>query len=79
MTVRQAVVAMWIGAAVAAAPSAAQWAPPKCELKPGHYLVNSGLLYVRNASTTKYEDQKQKDLRDAERVLTQAEIGRAHV
>ncbi|HXV91159.1 MAG TPA: tetratricopeptide repeat protein [Gemmatimonadales bacterium] len=72
MTVRQAVVVVWIGTVLAAAPAAAQWAPPRCELKPGHYLVNSGLLYVRNASNTKYEDQKQKDLHDAERVLTQA-------
>jgi tetratricopeptide (TPR) repeat protein len=72
MTVRQAVGVVWIGTVLAAAPAAAQWAPPRCELKPGHYLVNSGLLYVRNASNTKYEDQKQKDLRDADRVLTQA-------
>ena len=72
MTVRQAVVVVWIGTVLAAAPAAAQWAPPRCELKPGHYLVNSGLLYVRNASNTRYEEQKQKDLRDAERVLTQA-------
>ena len=72
MTVRQAVVAVWTGSMLAVAPAGAQWAPPRCDLKPGHYLVNSGLLYVRNASNTKYEDQKQKDLRDAERVLTQA-------
>ena len=72
MTVRQAVIAVGIGTVLAVAPVGAQWAPPKCDLKPGHYLVNSGLLYVRNASNTKYEDQKQKDLRDAERVLTQA-------
>jgi len=72
MTVRQAVVAVGIGTVLAVAPAGAQWAPPKCDLKPGHYLVNSGLLYVRNASNTKYEDQKQKDLRDADRVLTQA-------
>lgn len=72
MTVRQVVVAVCTGTMLAVAPAGAQWAPPKCDLKPGHYLVNSGLLYVRNASTTKYEDQKQKDLRDADRVLTQA-------
>lgn len=55
-----------------AAPLAAQWAAPRCDLKPGHYLVNSGVLYLRNASRTKYEDQKAKDLKDAERVLTDA-------
>jgi tetratricopeptide (TPR) repeat protein len=73
MTVRQAVVAGWIGALLAAAPAGAQqWAQPKCDLKPGHYLVNSGVLYLKNASNTKFDEQRQKDLRDAERVLTQA-------
>jgi len=72
MTVRRAIVAVWVGTVLAAAPVGAQWAPPKCELKPGHYLVNSGLLYVKNATTTKYDEQRQKDLRDADRVLTQA-------
>lgn len=73
MTVRQAVVAAWIGIVFSAVPAGAQqWVAPKCDLKPGHYLVNSGLLYVKNATTTRFEDQKQQDLRDAERVLTQA-------
>lgn len=49
-----------------------RWVAPKCDLKPGHYLVNSGLLYLKNASNTRFEDQKQKDLRDARNVLTQA-------
>lgn len=49
-----------------------KWLTPKCDLKPGHYLVNSALLYLRNATDTKFEDQKQKDLRDANRSLTQA-------
>ncbi len=53
-------------------PAHAQWAAPRCELKPGHYLVNSGVLYLRNAARTRYEEQKQKDLQDAERVLVQA-------
>lgn len=48
------------------------WAAPKCDLKPGHYLVNSGLLYLKSASTTRFDDQRQKDLRDALRTLTQA-------
>src|SRR5712691_7430597 len=48
------------------------WAPPRCDLKPGHYLVNSGVLYLKSASTTRFEDQKQKDLRDAQRTLLQA-------
>lgn len=57
------------------APLAAQtqrWAEVKCDLKPGHFLVNSGLLYLKSASNTRFEDQRQKDLRDAQRVLNQA-------
>jgi cytochrome c-type biogenesis protein CcmH/NrfG len=57
---------------VGVASAEAQWAPPRCDLKPGHYLVNSGVLYLRNAARTRYEEQKQKDLQDADRVLTQA-------
>lgn len=64
-------------AALAIAPQAGaqqsnRWAVPKCDLKPAHFLVNSGLLYLKSATETKFEDQKQKDLRDANRVLTQA-------
>ena len=51
---------------------AARWAEPKCDLKPGHFLVNSGLLYLKSAGNTRFEDQRQKDLKDAQRVLTQA-------
>ena len=55
--------------------SAAQtnrWAEAKCDIKPGHYLVNSGLLYLKSATESRFAEQKQKDLRDAQRVLTQA-------
>lgn len=48
------------------------WAAPKCELKPGHYLVNGGLLHLQNASKTKFDDQKKKELDDAQKNLTQA-------
>src|SRR5207249_3951537 len=44
----------------------------KCEIRPGHQLVNSGALYLKSATDTKFEDQRQKDLKDAYRVLTQA-------
>ncbi|MGH7547112.1 MAG: tetratricopeptide repeat protein [Gemmatimonadales bacterium] len=58
---------------VGAAPLAAQqWAAAKCELKPGHQLVNSGVQYLKSASETKFEDKRQRDLKDAHRVLTQA-------
>ncbi len=57
----------------AAAPTAAQqWQQAKCELKPGHVSVNRGMLYVKSASETRFADKRQKDLNDAEAVLTQA-------
>lgn len=75
---RSAVVGIFV-AALAFAPQAqaraqapTRWAPAKCDIKPAHFLVNSGLLYLKSATETKFEDQKQKDLRDANRVLTQA-------
>ncbi len=52
--------------------AAGRWADPKCDLKPGHFLVNQGLLFLKSATTTRFEDQKKKDLNDAQRVLTQA-------
>jgi tetratricopeptide (TPR) repeat protein len=48
------------------------WAGPKCDLKPGHYLVNGGLLHLQNAAKTKFDDQKRKELEDAQKNLTQA-------
>ena len=69
-TVRNLVV---VSLAMIAAPLSAQtaggrWAEAKCDIKPGHYLVNSGLLYLKSASNSKFEDQRLKDLRDAQRV-----------
>ncbi|OLC10001.1 MAG: hypothetical protein AUH41_03895 [Gemmatimonadetes bacterium 13_1_40CM_66_11] len=49
-----------------------RWAEPKCDLKPNDRLVNQGVLYLKSATTGKFEDQKKKDLSDAQRVLTQA-------
>src|SRR6266550_3683645 len=73
---RRKVVGILVAAVAIASTGAAQqanrWAVPKCDLKPAHFLVNSGLLYLRSATETKFEDQKQKDLRDANRVLMQA-------
>jgi tetratricopeptide (TPR) repeat protein len=73
---RSEVVGILVAALAIASTGAAQqsnrWAVPKCDLKPAHFLVNSGLLYLRSATETKFEDQKQKDLRDANRVLMQA-------
>jgi tetratricopeptide (TPR) repeat protein len=49
-----------------------RWIEAKCEVKPGHYLVNSGVLYLKDAANTRFDDQREKDLRDAHRVLEQA-------
>jgi len=74
MTVKQAI--RLVACVVAAAPvrGAAQqiWLPAACDIKPGHYLVNSGLLYLKSAAGTKFAEQRTKDLKDANRVLTQA-------
>lgn len=63
----------FIMAALVAAPlSAQQWIPAKCDLKPGHFKVNSGVLYLRSATETRFEDKRQKDLKDANKVLIEA-------
>src|SRR2546427_6420026 len=74
MTVRQAVgliVSLLVAAPLGRAAGQGQ-VIQKCEIRPGHQLVNSGALYLKSASDTKFEDQRQKDLKDAYRVLTQA-------
>lgn len=48
------------------------WQDLQCDLSTGHYLVNSAQLYLKNAATTRYQDQRERDLRDAHRVLMQA-------
>src|SRR6184192_2366131 len=48
------------------------WLPAACDIKPGHQLVNSGMQSLKSAFNTKFADQRAKDLKDAERVLTQA-------
>ena len=65
-----------IGGLAWAAPAVGQgpWLPPQsgCDVKAGHNLVNRGLQYLQSASKTPHEAQRQKDLRDANLVLTQA-------
>lgn len=72
MTMRQAF-GIVLAALAFTAPAAAQdWAAPKCDLPAGHFLINSALLYLKNATETRFAEQKEKDLKDANRVLTQA-------
>jgi Tfp pilus assembly protein PilF len=61
-----------LGLALASQAGAQEWVGPKCDIKAGHYLVNSGVLYLKSATETKFPDQREKDLRDAARVLGQA-------
>jgi tetratricopeptide (TPR) repeat protein len=49
-----------------------KWVKPRCDIKPGHFMVNSGVLYLINATDTRHEAQRTKDLRDADRVLNEA-------
>ena len=72
-----AVVLCTVGAVPLAAqqqqqPAVNRWAEPKCDLKPNNNLVNQGLGYLKSATAGKVEDQKKKDLSDAQRVLTEA-------
>lgn len=47
--------------------------PATCELKKGHYLVNSAVLYLQNATRRGvFQDDRQRHLRDANRVLLEA-------
>ncbi|MDH4045411.1 MAG: tetratricopeptide repeat protein [Gemmatimonadota bacterium] len=46
--------------------------PPQCDVPKGHYLVSSAVLYLQNAGRTRFQDQRQRDLRDARRVLLEA-------
>ena len=72
LRIQALVVTGLLAAAAQAGAQSNRWVGPKCDLKPGHFLVNSGLLYLTSATNTRFEDQRQKDLRDANRVLTQA-------
>ena len=61
-----------VGLAVVSQAGAQEWVGPKCDIKPGHFLVNSAVLYLKSATETKFPDQRDKNLRDVIRVLGQA-------
>lgn len=68
---KQLVLTVWTAAAVVSSLSG-QWLPPSknCEIKTGHFLVNSAFLYLKDAATK--PDIRERDLRDAQKNLTQA-------
>lgn len=76
MSVKQTLGILACGSVAALGPGIAHaqqvWLPAACDIKPGHQLVNSGIQSLRSAFTTKFADQRAKDLKEAERVLTQA-------
>ncbi|MBI1967976.1 MAG: hypothetical protein HYS40_08300 [Gemmatimonadetes bacterium] len=51
-----------------------QFVPPEppCRLKPRNYLVQSATVYLHLAGEPRYQDQRQKNLRETRRVLVQA-------
>jgi len=74
MTVNRTVaviVAVGLGA-VGRPLTAQQWEGARCDLNTKHYLVNSGVLYLKSATETKFVDKRAKDLKDADKVLHEA-------
>jgi tetratricopeptide (TPR) repeat protein len=71
---RKQLIGLMFGSLVLAPALAGQghWVQPRCDLKPGHFLVNSGLLYLKNAAETRFDDVRERDLRDANNSLVQA-------
>ena len=57
---------------VAAAPAQAQYREPECELSTGHFLVNSGVVYIKGAAESADRVKKERMLRDAHRNLMEA-------
>jgi tetratricopeptide (TPR) repeat protein len=76
MSVKRVIGVLTAGCLVSLAPNAmwAQqiWLPAACDIKPANQSVNSGMQSLKSAFTTKFADQRAKDLKDAERSLTQA-------
>src|SRR6058998_48538 len=74
MTVNRTVaviVAVGLGA-VGRPLTAQQWEGARCDLNTKHYLVNSGVLYLKSATETKFVDKRAKDLKDADKVQHEA-------
>jgi len=63
---------LWAASAKPAAAQGRQFVQPTCDVNKGHYLVNSAVLYLVNAGRTRFQDQRERDLRDARRVLFEA-------
>lgn len=64
--------ALTIGRVEAGAQQPAIWIPPACKLNTKHFLVNSAQLYLKNATQAKAPEQRNSNLKDANRVLNEA-------
>jgi tetratricopeptide (TPR) repeat protein len=62
----------WVLTTSPAGAQGRQFVQPTCDVPKGHYLINSAVLYLQNAGRTRFQDQRQRDLRDAQRVLNEA-------
>lgn len=49
-----------------------KYAPPKCELKAGHYKVSSGATYLKTGVETEVPDNRTRALSSGEKVLLEA-------
>jgi tetratricopeptide (TPR) repeat protein len=58
--------------AFAATPAQAQYREPQCDLSTGHFLVNSGVVYIKGAAESADMVKKERMLRDAHRNLMEA-------
>ena len=67
-----AFVALGFAAGVGRLEAQQEWRNVTCDLKPGHYLVSSGVVYLKNADSTAFSQMRDKNLGDAKRVLLQA-------
>jgi tetratricopeptide (TPR) repeat protein len=63
---------LFIAGPAAMAAQGEEWVGAECDLKTGHYLVNSGVVHLKAAVESRFQDQRAKRLNDAERVLLQA-------
>ncbi|HYK09394.1 MAG TPA: tetratricopeptide repeat protein [Gemmatimonadales bacterium] len=64
-----------VSVAAGASPVMAQndWIPAKCDLPgAGHYLVASAVVYLSKSKETHFDEVKDRELKDANRVLIQA-------
>jgi tetratricopeptide (TPR) repeat protein len=67
-------IAVVSGVALAASQAMAQggYQPPQCELSTGHFLVNSGVTYIKSASEEEDQEKRERLMNDARRNLIDA-------